>query len=311
MAQDLGGDNDVRTRHGTGDGDVGAVNGRGYALSPRVDASGHRDDRHRTRGILPDNAAQGGLKLRIAQVLYVLGVVLFGAVAYWAFIVRPRQTPADAIDRQIDSTTKAIVRAGSPRPTLWRPPFGATNARVERYMIHKGYQTALWRIDSRDYANVGRPDVVERNVLTEAYDGGVVLLHDGHTPPVHDNTSLHALATIIVALKARGYCFGSLYEPSRRRSIDTSEWGMGRVKISGRACPRIIALTFDDGPDPVVTPQVLDVLKRYGVRATFFVVGVKAVRQAKLVRREAREGHVVGNHSWDHPDFTKLMPATG
>jgi peptidoglycan/xylan/chitin deacetylase (PgdA/CDA1 family) len=63
-----------------------------------------------------------------------------------------------------------------------------------------------------------------------------------------------------------------------------------------------VALTFDDGPDPVHTPQVLDVLAELGAAATFFVVGERAVRHPELIRRMIEEGHGVGSHSFTHPD---------
>jgi peptidoglycan-N-acetylglucosamine deacetylase len=59
-------------------------------------------------------------------------------------------------------------------------------------------------------------------------------------------------------------------------------------------------LTFDDGPDPVFTPRILDVLAAHGVRATFFCVGAAAQRHPELVRRIAAAGHVVGHHSLTH-----------
>jgi peptidoglycan/xylan/chitin deacetylase (PgdA/CDA1 family) len=62
----------------------------------------------------------------------------------------------------------------------------------------------------------------------------------------------------------------------------------------------IVALTFDDGPDPVVTPQVLDVLGAHGARATFFVLGERAARHPELIRRMHREGHTVGTHTQRH-----------
>jgi peptidoglycan/xylan/chitin deacetylase (PgdA/CDA1 family) len=61
-----------------------------------------------------------------------------------------------------------------------------------------------------------------------------------------------------------------------------------------------LTLTFDDGPDPVRTPAVLDLLARFGARATFFLLGERAARHPALVRRIAQEGHGVGNHSWSH-----------
>ena len=61
-----------------------------------------------------------------------------------------------------------------------------------------------------------------------------------------------------------------------------------------------VALSFDDGPDPQVTPAVLDMLAAAGARATFFVIGEKVLAQAALGRRIAGEGHELGNHSWRH-----------
>ncbi|NBM21141.1 polysaccharide deacetylase family protein [Streptomyces sp. GC420] len=71
---------------------------------------------------------------------------------------------------------------------------------------------------------------------------------------------------------------------------------------------RGMVLTFDDGPDPRYTPEVLRVLRRYDVRAMFFVVGEMADAHRDLVRRVMDEGHVVGNHSWSHPLMTRLSP---
>jgi len=65
----------------------------------------------------------------------------------------------------------------------------------------------------------------------------------------------------------------------------------------------VAAITFDDGPHPVDTPRVLDVLARYRAQATFFMVGKYAQRYPQLVRQVVTAGHVVANHSWDHPSF--------
>ena len=68
--------------------------------------------------------------------------------------------------------------------------------------------------------------------------------------------------------------------------------------------PRTAALTFDDGPDPVWTPQILAVLRRYHVPATFFVVGAHAAAHPGLVQQELRQGDEVGAHTYTHPDLT-------
>lgn len=69
---------------------------------------------------------------------------------------------------------------------------------------------------------------------------------------------------------------------------------------AGAAARREIALTIDDGPDPAVTPQVLDVLQRHSVHATFFCIGDKAAAHPDLCREIVRRGHVLENHSQHH-----------
>jgi peptidoglycan/xylan/chitin deacetylase (PgdA/CDA1 family) len=61
-----------------------------------------------------------------------------------------------------------------------------------------------------------------------------------------------------------------------------------------------VALTFDDGPDPEVTPSILDALERAGARATFFVIGRHLEKHRDIGTRTLREGHELGNHSWMH-----------
>jgi peptidoglycan/xylan/chitin deacetylase (PgdA/CDA1 family) len=63
---------------------------------------------------------------------------------------------------------------------------------------------------------------------------------------------------------------------------------------------KVVALTFDDGPNPDATPLILDVLAEKGVRATFFVLGSHAERWPELVRRMSQEGHQLGNHGYFH-----------
>ncbi|MCY0869520.1 MAG: polysaccharide deacetylase family protein [Firmicutes bacterium] len=66
---------------------------------------------------------------------------------------------------------------------------------------------------------------------------------------------------------------------------------------------KIVALTFDDGPDDVYTPQILQVLRKLHVRATFFVIGEHVRAYPRIAQEIVREGHAIGNHTWDHPDL--------
>ena len=63
---------------------------------------------------------------------------------------------------------------------------------------------------------------------------------------------------------------------------------------------RCVSLTFDDGPDDVMTPKVLDILKDNDIKATFFIIGSKAEAHPDLISRIVDEGHIIGVHSWNH-----------
>lgn len=69
---------------------------------------------------------------------------------------------------------------------------------------------------------------------------------------------------------------------------------------------KYVALTFDDGPDKKYTPAILDILKQYNVKATFFVVGTQAEKHSAVLQRIVDEGHSIGNHTYSHADLTKL-----
>lgn len=68
----------------------------------------------------------------------------------------------------------------------------------------------------------------------------------------------------------------------------------------------VLALTFDDGPHPELTPKLLDILRQKGVRATFFVLGSNVAKYPDIARRIVAEGHEIANHSYNHPALTKL-----
>jgi peptidoglycan/xylan/chitin deacetylase (PgdA/CDA1 family) len=65
----------------------------------------------------------------------------------------------------------------------------------------------------------------------------------------------------------------------------------------------VIALTFDDGPDPEWTPRLLEIMQRHKASGTFFMIGTLAAQNPNIVARVASGGHAIGNHTWDHPSF--------
>lgn len=75
------------------------------------------------------------------------------------------------------------------------------------------------------------------------------------------------------------------------------------IEWFGKPADRTLMLTFDDGPDPRFTPEILDVLAREGVPATFFSIGDNIAKNPDIFRRIIREGHLVANHTMSHPDF--------
>lgn len=93
--------------------------------------------------------------------------------------------------------------------------------------------------------------------------------------------------------------------------VPRSRWlGPNLTRLPAAAAARgEVALTIDDGPDPAVTPRVLDLLDRHGARATFFCIGMSAERHPQLCREIVRRGHAIENHSQHHRhDFSLLGP---
>ncbi len=72
--------------------------------------------------------------------------------------------------------------------------------------------------------------------------------------------------------------------------------------------PNKVAISFDDGPDPKWTPRILDALDKKGVKGTFLIIGEEALENVGIMRRELREGHEIGNHTYTHPDISSISP---
>jgi peptidoglycan/xylan/chitin deacetylase (PgdA/CDA1 family) len=103
------------------------------------------------------------------------------------------------------------------------------------------------------------------------------------------------ITTTAAALSTAGLAAGCTYA-----ALSAQSQIFGRVLIAPRN-PNEIALTYDDGPNDVVTERLLDLLARHHVRATFFLIGRYVRQRPQIVRAIASSGHVVGNHSMTHP----------
>jgi peptidoglycan/xylan/chitin deacetylase (PgdA/CDA1 family) len=97
-----------------------------------------------------------------------------------------------------------------------------------------------------------------------------------------------------LGLLAGGYAYASKWPASQI---------FGETLIAPRT-PQELALTFDDGPNATWTLRLLDTLAEHEVRATFFLLGSRAQAEPELVRRIAGAGHLIGNHSWSHPNLS-------
>jgi peptidoglycan/xylan/chitin deacetylase (PgdA/CDA1 family) len=83
-------------------------------------------------------------------------------------------------------------------------------------------------------------------------------------------------------------------------------WGAEPVTIwAGPPTQKAVALTFDDGPSPIYTPQIMALLKQYGAHGTFFVIGKQVEQDPRLVQALLQDGNEVGNHSFSHPRMTQ------
>lgn len=86
-------------------------------------------------------------------------------------------------------------------------------------------------------------------------------------------------------------------------------WAANASIIAIHPVDNTVALTFDDGPSPIYTPQILAILKKYQIKATFFMVGSNARKYPELVKSVFEQGHAVASHSMTHPKLTHLSEA--
>ena len=159
------------------------------------------------------------------------------------------------------------------------------------------YGTALWRLGLSDgsmwdFWDVLNPDETVRDKLKDV--------------PAGPDLTLEGAGDIWRILDTPKHGIRNLqYEAATDTFTDESydqyplAW---RIEQMG-AAPRKIALTFDDGPDPTWTPQILDVLKQKHATAAFFTIGVDANKSPKILKREFAEGNEIGNHTYTHQHF--------
>ena len=177
---------------------------------------------------------------------------------------------------------------------------GVTALNQMRAARQVGIRTfALWRLGSEDrslwaiWDNPGETNAEQKlhnvpfgqDVDTEGY--GEILSIESQPSPGQRQTTLDPDSGLITAAQMT-----VLPEPYQLRQTGAQT---GKVAIS-----------FDDGPDPSFTPKILDILKKKDVSATFFMIGLQAQKAPGLMRRIYDEGHLVGNHTFTHPDISDV-----
>jgi cellulose synthase/poly-beta-1,6-N-acetylglucosamine synthase-like glycosyltransferase/peptidoglycan/xylan/chitin deacetylase (PgdA/CDA1 family)/spore germination protein YaaH len=160
--------------------------------------------------------------------------------------------------------------------------------------------TALWRLGSIDTSlwpiwDATRPDDAARNKLTNLPPGPDLILEGNGDIWHFVDTPKNG---------KRSFNFDPSTDLFTSEKYDAYPLSYNIDQIG--AADKKIAISFDDGPDPQWTPKILDILKKKGVPATFFVIGLNASQDPQLLRREYAEGHAIGNHTYTHPAWDEI-----
>ncbi len=189
----------------------------------------------------------------------------------------------------------------------FRPPEGKFCENTLKYANDLGYKTVFWSLAYADWDKQKQPDPQKslELLMSRIHPGSVILLHPTST------TNAAILRDFIKQCRQQGYEFYPLNDFESKsenceNTVSASNQSMEKVVMSNRKAKKRVALTFDDGPCPAYTPQILDYLKNENVKATFFLIGCNAEENPELVRREFNEGHEIGNHTYSHPNVKNI-----
>ncbi len=194
---------------------------------------------------------------------------------------------------------------GGVRHDIWLLDAAAMHGQIATLRTLGLNQVALWRLGTED------PSIW--TMFGRGAGGGRRL------PPAHAIEAIPAGNNVDIEGSGEILRIGAVPVPGHR-SVSTDRAGMitavrfdrlptpYQIQRTGYR-PKLVALTFDDGPDPVWTPKILDILKAEKVSATFFIVGENALTQRSLLERLVAEGHEVGSHTYTHPNLAQATAA--
>ena len=221
----------------------------------------------------------------------------------------PMRIMVDGVSYKVPAGTTAaeLVEAG-----LVKAPRGDLRSLTGQVAKHKGGMLPTVVVDGTGagpsdrisdgatITSVRGKDVTEAAVTTIAATP-IPVQDTGRGPDV----TIESIGTPGLAVVKMGVVSHSIVES--RTIVAAKPMRIRRTPLSSSSM--VVALTFDDGPWPGQTAQILDILEREDVKATFFVLGVRVRQHPEMLRREIEEGHTVGSHSMTHPNLTRSAPA--
>ncbi|WP_226681713.1 polysaccharide deacetylase family protein [Sutcliffiella horikoshii] len=162
---------------------------------------------------------------------------------------------------------------------------------------------ALWRLGSEDpsiwnYLNAPK-EILNPQKALSTFEISNPDLHTGEGD-ILKVTSKPEEGKRTIQLDSNGMIQAEIYV-QLPQSIEVTRYGKSKKKE--------VVLSFDDGPDPAYTTEILDILEEYNVKGTFFILGKNAMMHPQLVKRMYDEGHEIGNHTFTHPDVTTITPS--
>lgn len=214
---------------------------------------------------------------------------------------------------KFDNDTYNLNYAFSDNDTLLHQVYftdAATQFNIMRFGCEYGLAGfSIWRMGSEDdrvwkfYA---------KNLIKSAVHSEISKTELESTSPLNNNIDYIGNGEILDVLNTP-------HDGNIEMEIDSTEMLIAEETYSeipsgyqvmkyGQAGNKQLLLTFDDGPDPVYTPQILDILKQYNIKAAFFMVGIQAEKNLPLVKEIYQQGHMIGNHTFTHRNVAENTP---
>lgn len=221
-------------------------------------------------------------------------------------------TSADAFRKELSGLEEAYTAlTGKQLAPYFRPPEGSFSEQTLIFCNQFGYRAVFWSYAYADWDNNAQPDLqkAKQKLLSNLHPGEVLLLH----PTSATNAAI--LDDLLTEMEAQGYRFGTLDELAEKTPIPSATEStlsieeyqqQGLVFSHNRAAGNVLALTFDDGPHATQTDEILQVLAKYDVTATFFPIGKNISEHTDIIKRVADAGHEIGNHTYSHATVSKL-----